>query len=183
MILGYQIKIPVEFKPPRYDNLSTWITNKFSCDDVNPELVSWLNDRGVSFKDGLFFNVPPGMKHNLHIDMKYGSHYTDCVKINFIYNSNNAVMKWYKLNEGKGPTLHKNSRGDTIIGFKPEDCHEVFELSGDYESIIFNGQEIHTMINGDTMRQCYSLFLLKSNTDVRVTWDEAQYIFKDCIIK
>lgn len=149
--------------------------------DINIEFKEWLASLNIGLDNcSRFFSAFPYHKYTLHKDIGYASELakrvTDCVKINLIYNSNNSKMKWYSLKPDRFPRVIQNKVGEDLNTYNEEDCDVLFEAETNGSAYLINGMVIHTLINGNSTRHCYSMPLVNLTTRVRLTWDEANAI-------
>jgi hypothetical protein len=180
----YYINLPVKFDRFQVDNFIDDGTSKeipMELNKVNSEFIDWLHSLGLSMNMGRFFHVLPHHKMRLHIDSKDNGPYKNCVKMNIVFNSVGTIMKWWELKPDKQKMTYVNGVGEIITGYNEEDCYVIDEGIID-QPIIFDGMTIHNLVNGSTLRNCYSLYLTKFETGERITWEEAPNIFKDYII-
>jgi hypothetical protein len=149
--------------------------------DINIEFRDWLASLNIGLDNcSRFFSAFPYHKYTLHKDISYASEVskrvTDCVKINIIYNSRESRMKWYSLKPDKAPRFIPNKVGEKLRIYNEEDCDVLFEAETNGSAYLINGMVIHTLINGNSTRHCYSMPLVNLTTRVRLTWDEANAI-------
>lgn len=144
---------------------------------INKEFKNWLASLNISLRDCRFFSAEPGHKYTLHKDISWRAEkfykITDCVKINLIYNASNSKMIWYKENSDAVPIVINNKVGEELRIYKEEQCSVIFESRVVGPACLVNGMAIHTMVNGNTTRHCYSLPLIDLTTKNRLTWDSA----------
>ena len=179
MINNYiiDINLPVEFIPYDFLNKGYYEELKITQEVVNHDFHLWLKDLGLKIcpLSSRFFIRPPFMKGSLHVD----AYDQNATKLNFIYDSIDATMFWYKLLPGKSPTSLINHQKEIIRSYDPNDCEKVLTVSTNKHCLL-NGKMIHRIDvgkNNDQYRKCYSLLLLDNNNK-RITWDEALQIFK-----
>jgi hypothetical protein len=145
--------------------------------DINIEFKEWLASLNIGLDSCRFFSALPYHQNALHKDISYASELsnrvTDCVKINLIYNSNNSKMKWYELKPDRSSRVIYNKVGEKLKTYYEEDCDVVFEADTNGPAHLINGMIIHSLLNGDSIRHCYSMPLVNLTTNIRLTWDEA----------
>ena len=172
------LNIPNLFNPCYQDIIiNKSIEKKLPNSDINIEFIEWLESLNIGVHNCRFFGALPYFKNPLHKDISYDSElsnrFTDCVKLNLIYNSVNSNMIWYELNPDKTSEIVINKVGERLKIYKENDCHVLFETIADGPACLFNGAVIHTMNNGNSTRHCYSMPLINLTTRIRLTWDEA----------
>jgi hypothetical protein len=154
--------------------------------DINIEFKEWLASLNIGLDSCRFFSAEPGAKYPLHKDISYASELsnrvTDCVKINLIYNSNNSKMKWYSPQPSKSPNIIRNAVGELLKIYNETDCDVVFEADTDGPAHLINGMIIHTLLNGNSTRHCYSMPLVNLTTKIRLTWDEANKMLSPYVL-
>ena len=154
--------------------------------DINIEFKEWLASLNIGLDSCRFFSAEPGDKYVLHKDISYASELsnrvTDCVKINLIYNSNNSKMKWYELKPDRSSSVVYNKVGEKLKIYNEEDCDVVFEEDTNGPACLINGMIIHTLLNGNSTRHCYSMPLVNLTTKIRLTWDEANIMLSPYIL-
>lgn len=154
--------------------------------DINIEFKQWLASLNIGLDSCRFFSAEPGNKYVLHKDISYNSELsnrvTDCVKINLIYNSDNSKMKWYELKPDRSSSVVYNKVGQKLKIYNEEDCDVVFEEDTNGPAHLINGMIIHTLLNGNSTRHCYSMPLVNLTTKIRLTWDEANKMLSPHIL-
>jgi hypothetical protein len=154
-------------------------------DDINIEFKEWLASLNIGVDNCRFFSALPYHKYTLHKDVSYVSELsnriTDCVKINLIYNSTNSKMCWYSLKPDRSPSFIYNKVGERIKIYNEEDCNFIFEASANGPACLVNGMIIHTLLNGNSKRDCYSMPLINLTTKKRLTWQEANIMLAEYI--
>jgi len=154
--------------------------------DINIEFKEWLASLTIGLDSCRFFGAEPGDKYGLHKDISYASELsnrvTDCVKINLIYNSNNSKMMWYELKPDRSSRVIHNKVGEKLKIYNEEDCDVVFEENTNGPAHLINGMIIHTLLNGNSTRHCYSMPLVNLTTKIRLTWDEANKMLSPYVL-
>ena len=152
---------------------------------INKEFKNWLASFNIDLIDCRFFSARPGHKYTLHKDISWAAEkfykITECVKINLIYNASNSKMIWYEENSEVVPIIVKNKAGEKLRIYKEEHCSVIFESEVVGPACLVNGMAIHTMVNGNTTRHCYSLPLIDLTTRNRLTWDDTVSRLSDYI--
>lgn len=170
-----------------FQKISARIDEKpFSSHVLDKEFLDWLTYLGVFVQDCRVFNAAPLVRYRPHKDISYISEiqkkHTDCVKINIIFNSVNSKMIWYRLKENESPLISKNTVGEKLYVYPDNIIDQIYEAETDGPAILINGMEIHTLHNGNSHRLCLSMPLFNVNSGKRITWNEAEEIFKDYLI-
>jgi len=162
----------VEF--PIYDNL------------ICKEVKDWLKELGLCLINGVLHNRSPNTKTVLHIDFDGKVGDVNVPKLNFIFSSYNANMKWFKLK----PNTEGNGDG-VSTQFSEKNITLEYECIADSHCIL-NGGEIHMIEVGNNRgidRVCYSYWLARipdqpnDSFDIQknlqpIDWDTCIEIFK-----
>jgi hypothetical protein len=162
-----------------------WLQNAAFC--------TWLGDLDIEVYSLRMFRSLPGAVYQLHVDVDPNQRleenpwlmptknldyvYDGVVKLNFMVNSHDTTMTWYRLKSGCGPTRTIDTSGNTSFGFSQKDCDEIYHTACDTACLI-NGGRIHTLTNTNNMgkrRLCYSLMI--QNRQRTLTWDSAVELF------
>lgn len=150
---------------------------------VNTEFLDWLATLGLTIRDSRFFNAPPFIKYEPHKDISLMSElrkrYTSCIKLNIIFNSVDSTMSWYTLKKFAIPIVSMNPVGEKLHKYPLTILDKTFEADVNGPASLINGLEIHTLHNGPTTRQCFSMPLHHKTTGIRITWSESIEIFKN----
>jgi hypothetical protein len=150
---------------------------------INKDFKDWLAFLNIGLNSCRFFSAKPYHKYTLHKDVNYLNEHIikDCVKINLIYNAENSRMIWYEELCNTLPTIIVNKVGEKLRIYKEENCSQVYETIADGPACLINGMHIHTLINGNSTRHCYSMPLINLTTKKRLTWDEASIMLAEYI--
>lgn len=176
--LYQELQIPDLFVPCYKDKIfDRSVEMHLPLININKEFKYWLASLNIGLNSCRFFSAEPGHKYTLHKDISYSTEtagmITNCVKLNLIYNASNSKMIWYEEISNVAPTIVRNKVGDELRIYKKEQCSVIFESKVVGPACLINGLVIHTMINGNTTRHCYSLPLIDLTTNNRLTWDDA----------
>jgi hypothetical protein len=179
MITKYiiDINLPVNFIPHDFEGDGAYQELILTPELINNDFHLWLKDIGLKIcpKSSRYFIRPPFMIGSIHVDA-YDQHAS---KLNFIYDSVDAVMYWYRLLPKKTPITSTNYQNEIIRSYNQEDCEKVLTIPTNKHCLI-NGKMMHRIDigkNNNQYRKCYSLLLVDSN-DRRISWGEALEIFK-----
>ena len=162
----------IEF--PIYDNL------------ICKEVKDWLRELGLCLINGVLHNRSPNTGTGRHIDFDGKVGDKNVPKLNFIFSSYNANMKWFKLKS--------NTEGDgdgVSTQFSEENLTLEYECITDSHCIL-NGGEIHMIEVGNNRgidRVCYSYWLARISDQPNdsfdsqknlqpIDWDTCLEIFK-----
>ena len=176
----FNIKLPIPFIPYSkvFDTFKEIPLKKIL---VNREFIHWLALAGLTFNQGRFFNSPPNIIYDLHVD---GKQETDCVKLNLVFDSTDTKMNWYEPFLGYAGTLQNNTVGEPILYFDKNKCNVLHTAPVNTHCII-NGNIVHDLVNGPNngqSRKCYSLILINFKTHRRLKWEEAVEILNPYLI-
>ena len=173
-----ELQIPNLFIPYYKDMVfNSSVEMRLLLSQINADFINWLTTLNIGVRNCRFFSAEPSDKYVLHKDIDWNNEknktFNDCVKLNIIYNASNSKMIWYEERPGLVPNIIRNAVGEELRTYNKENCSVVFESLVIGPSCLVNGMVIHTMINGNTTRHCYSLPLIDLTTSNRLTWDDA----------
>jgi len=153
---------------------------------VGSEVKDWLKSLGLCLINGVIHNRPPHTQTGFHIDYDGKVGDKDVAKMNFVFSSYDAKMRWFKLKPNT-----ESGNGDRVsTQFNINDVTLEYECIADSHCIL-NGAEIHWIGVGNNRgidRVCYSFWLGKipdspdKSSDpydaVPIDWDTCLEIFK-----
>jgi hypothetical protein len=171
-----ELNIPVPFIP--YD-ISTDVERsnrnltivKYELSMINEEYRDWFTQYKIRIGNGWIFYAPPGAKYNLHVDVA-NPNPNNFAKINYVVCGKDSHMIWYELLPGRNSYKYQDQAGNTVIGYKIEDCVEVHRAHVQSPSLI-NVGTIHTMHNPTEPRIAYTTFMMDLDDGHRLTFTEA----------
>jgi hypothetical protein len=171
----HYLKLPFEFKPCKFPPIKIHVELEIKNHAIDADFKNWLASLGLECDIPRMLIATPQQQYTIHRDSspEYG-----CVKINFIYNSDNANMIWYKIKSNSSVKTYVNTLGETVEGGYTSDDLDILD-QGIIDTVsLVNAHELHSVHNGNTFRQCYSFALKHINTEQRITWEEAEKIFQ-----
>ncbi len=176
------INLPVDFIPHNFVCNKKFQELIITPDLVNQDFHTWLKKLGVKIcsKGSRFFYRPPFAPGQIHVD----AYDNNACKLNFIYDSFDSTISWYRLLSGQNPITFVNFRGEIIRAFNPSTCEITQRVTGNKHHLL-NGSVPHRVELGRNnlqYRKCYSLLLLDSYSNKRIAWDEAITIFKPYLV-
>ena len=160
-----------------YSNLKNAYQTKIQLENLNPELIAILHNRGIIVNYAESFYSPPNFFQRIHTDNLGG----DYVKINFVYGGKGSRMNWYRVKEDVAPRKVEFTTVDTE--FIPWETYMVDLVESDlldYPSIVQAGCP-HNVVNTNDYRLCISLVLSDNNLK-RASMDFASTNLADLII-
>jgi len=161
---------------------------KFPSSELPANFVNWFEKEFVNLyiKDWEIFYSPPGRLMGIHSDGFYP--FIDFIKLNYVYQGNNSLMKWYKLKNNVilEKKFNKHLVSTTPLNYEQTDF--VFQAPIGLPSLVNVGVP-HSVDNVKNIqgRWCISLIPnFKNNVGrnlptTRVMFDEALDIFKKYI--
>lgn len=197
------LKIPFDFPSPlrnieQFNNIpkpdahvrETWHRVDLDPSQLDPNLISWLAEKGISVPVWDIFCQPPQFSMHIHIDQH--DVFDNATKLNFAYSdakTGTNAMRWYSASE-EDSTVKKNA-GGWYRSWSPENVDLIHSHNIGTPSLV-NAGKPHNVVNlTDKPRICISLILVKTvdvpeNLDDAsfvkyLQWDEAVEIFKEYI--
>lgn len=170
----HYLNLPFDFKPYKFPPIKVHVELEIKEHMIDQNFKTWLHSLGLEYDIPRMLIAVPNQQYTIHRDSdpNYG-----CVKINFIYNSDQAKMIWYKIKSGQSIKTYTNTLGETVEGGYTADDLDILD-QGILDSVsLVNAHELHSVHNGNTFRQCYSFALKHIDSDKRITWEEAEKIF------
>jgi hypothetical protein len=169
------IKLPVSFVP--YENRSFDIFREIPITKelINKEFIDWLESIGITFDRGRFFNSPPLERYKLHVDDLRFLATDHHVKLNIVFDSTDTEMNWYEPLPGYFGDKEYNVCGENILYYDKNKC-KVLHTTSVNTHCILQTNIVHDLVNGTNngqYRKCYSLVLLNSKTNKKLTWEES----------
>lgn len=122
-------------------------------------------------KSSRAFYRTPNFLGSIHVD----AYDNPATKLNFVYDSSDCNMIWYRMLPDKLPKDRKNTRNEIIRQYDRNDCEEAFTANADHHCLV-NAMIPHSVKinhNNFKIRKCYSFCLLDKFSDKRVTWENA----------
>lgn len=168
---------------------TTWHHTDLPATDLNPELLSWLEQRGITVPYYDIFIQPP--KYVMHIHIDQHDVFDNATKINFAYCAGAGYNKmcWFDADE-KDSEVRGNA-GGLYRNWLPDFTKLVYEHEIAKPSLVNVGKPHNVCNMTDEPRYCISLVMVKTedipahmNEDSVVRylqWDDAVKIFGDCI--
>jgi hypothetical protein len=176
----YYLNLPFEFKKqlPDFSKSPHVIMKRGDF----PLFERWLNSLKLTIRHADVFKKEPGWPFNyngtIHID---GNDFDNHVKINFVFNSRNSKIVWYKLKEGASVVNFPSRAYSPAKASKPEDCYQVEEALTNRPMILNTGC-LHDVRDVEQTRYCFSFQLAPlGNLVSKVYWHEVETYFKDYI--
>lgn len=123
---------------------------------INPEWIKWLKSLGFYINHSRWFYTNK-ITYNLHIDNSSVVP-NRFAKINYVHGGKDSYMAWYRLKAGREPFFYSDKHGDRVMGFRQEDCIELYRSAIASPSLIDAGT-IHTLVNPHDVRTCFSMSL------------------------
>lgn len=128
-----------------------------------PRFENWLNTLGLTVRHADVFRKFPGWPENrmqqdratIHID---GNDFDDHAKINFVYNSGNSRIVWYKLKPGAESFSDQSGAYTPSRSAWDHDCEEVCSTLTNRPMLVNVGQ-LHDIRDVDQLRYCFSFQL------------------------
>jgi hypothetical protein len=161
-----------------YSNLKKSYQTKIQLENLNPELISILHNRGMIVNYAESFYSPPYFFQQIHTDNLGG----DYIKINFVYGGKGSQMNWYRIKEDITPKkVHFTTKVSTK--YIPWETNAVDLIESDlleYPSIVQVGCP-HNVVNRGEYRLCISVVLCDRNLQ-RVSMQSATTNLADIII-
>jgi len=180
-----KLQLPVDFIPHKFSNPSNFQEFHLTHDMINSEFKSFLKSLNLYVDYARYFYYPPNFKLSCHIDCRavdYGNpEEQNNVKLNFVYGGQGSEMIWYQLKPGRQPKFKKNTVGQTIVQYAPEDLEEIYRTNLGLPSLV-DTMTVHNIQNYDDERTSYCLTLSNQLTKKRISWAEAVEIFQDYIV-
>jgi len=175
------INLPFAFHPHHFSDVKGFCELPHPVDETNKEMLIWLRERQLTTRVIRYFQSVPFQSYPLHWD-GFGA-MKDIPKINIVRESNDCVMSWYKIKEGKKARRVINLVNETIDNIDKEDCDLLYSTDCNTDCLI-NGGIIHDLRNGSNnnkIRKCYSIFLTDINTGKQATWNHALRMLDDVL--
>lgn len=180
----YYLNLPFEFnrKLPDFGNKGHIVLNKSEV----PKFESWLNHLGLTIRHADVFRKHPGWpdtrqlkdRATIHID---GHSFDDHAKINFVYNSGNSRIVWYKLKPGKETFSDHSGAYTPSRSAWADDCVQV-ESALTNRPMLVNVGQLHDVNNVDTVRYCFSFQLAPlGKPEKKIYWNEVEHYFNKYI--
>ena len=180
----YELKLPVEFIPRSVDMGERYhvLYPVMGLDSrLDKNFSDWFKTIGVMIGHGEQFLLRPDGR-NFHIIHTDDFGVDPIVKLNYVFCDTPNFMNWYKLKSGVELTTSYSPAGTPYGSCSLEECDLVYSAQCGKPSLV-NVTELHDVSKVSSPRTCYS-FVLAHNTAPykRLTWSEAEEIFKDYII-
>jgi hypothetical protein len=171
----YKLNLPVKFIPnPNFFNHYPEPCHvKFSINDVNEDLQTFLKSVGIYIMAAELFVRNPTTKNFIHLD---GDKFSDNVKINYVYGQ--GTMDWYRLKIDKDIITETNTIGTKHVRADDADCEKVWSAPIDEFGSLVNVGVLHGVSNVTTTRWCYCLILGDILNMKRLQWDRALELFQ-----
>lgn len=158
---------------------------KLYKDQINPELIEWVYDRGLALREdgshvGEYFYIPPNALVPMHSDKHEINDYT---KLNWIGGGQDSVMRWYELKPGKQITarMHTpNGSAYAIADYGDVDLMCEYRIGS--PSLVNIGR-LHDFLNGPEPCFVYCAYIYHPDTGQRLSWDDAVLFLNDRIKK
>lgn len=144
-----------------------------SVNDINHDLMSFLNTLNLTVKFVELFYTPPYFFSKIHTDNLGG----DYVKLNYIFGGKDSFMFWWKPKLDTSTQPVKTSINSLYIGYHETDVDLVDKQQVKFPSIVQVGVP-HNIENFEEPRYCLSLVLRKQDDNTRLTMAESIEIFK-----
>ena len=181
MLYHLNIHLPFTFHPHHFSDVKGFCELPHPVDETNKEMLSWLKERQLTTRAIRYFQSVPLQSYSPHWD-GFGA-MKDIPKINIVQESNDCVMSWYKIKEGKQARRVTNHVDETIDIINKEDCDILYSTDCNVDCLI-NGGIIHDLQNGpnnNKIRKCYSIFLTDINTGKHATWEYTLRMLDDVL--
>jgi hypothetical protein len=177
------INIPVPFVPNKVEDHTTIGEVSVTADIINKEFVDWLVSIGLTIECVRFFGSKPYSKYRIHVDGQGLSTKLHCVKLNLVFDSSDTIMKWYEMLPEYNGDFLPNSLGEPTKFYDPTKCNVLYSSPVNSHCILNAGipHDLTNRLNHRKMRKCYSIFLIKTGSLTRLTWDEALILFEPYI--
>lgn len=171
------VNLPFEFKPfevqiPYDRNGLTYIEVAVPLSETknfNPKFLNWAQEHGVEPTHCRYFESSPEFITNMHRDStSLENNDKPLIKFNFIFDSYNSEMNWYRTNDGYDGYIYKNDVDESILGFSEKECMRIYNAPTNTHCM-FSAGIIHDLRNGKNngvWRKVYSYL-------VPLSWDEA----------
>jgi hypothetical protein len=171
----YKLNLPVKFIPnPKFFNDYPEPCHvKFSINDVNKDLQTFLISLGVYIMDVELFVRDSSTKNFIHLD---GDKFSDNVKINYVYGQ--GLMDWYRLKSNKDIITETNTIGTKHVRANEGDCEKVWSAPIDEFGSLVNVGVLHGVSDVTNTRWCYCLILGDILNMKRLEWDRALKLFQ-----
>lgn len=148
-----------------------------------PKFEGWLNSLKLSIRHVDVFKKEPGWPKNysgtIHID---GNDFDNHAKLNFVFNSGNSKIAWYKLKEGCAVENFPSRAYTPAKSAKSDDCYKVEEALTN-KPMLINVGTLHDIRDVEMTRYCFSFQLApKNNLNLKIYWPTVEIYFKDYII-
>ena len=149
------------------------IHKKISDADINPELVSFLRDKGLRIGLAESFYLPKHSKLRIHED---GGIRTDALKINWVYGGEGSVMNWY--NPIKAPIWAETGLGIPFRSYTEEQVELIYSCTVGCPSMLQVAPP-HNVVTADSERFCVSLAINTVSPDEMASFTRGLEIFSE----
>jgi hypothetical protein len=148
--------------------------------ELNPALVEWLDTYNVGYYFVEAFYTPPnGGKIHIHTDTA-----TVCnvVKINWTYGAPGGRIVWWQPEHEDKIESKQTGFDATYLTTEEQYCKKLFEADTNKPSLVNVGLFHSTWNPSNEGRWTLSLPLINKTTGERISWDDANKLFRDIII-
>lgn len=174
-----RLALPFEYPKVSIDaDLSKPLLKIFQNEKVAPVFNDWLSTLGLTCQRWRWFNNPPNTRYQIHVDGDDPPG-VEGVFLNFQFGGSESYMKWYEIKPGRHAKKYINGIGASVTKYDEEDVFEIHCARLGFPSMV-NATIPHTMINGSTHRQSYSM-QINYISGRRLLWDEGVDIFSPYI--
>lgn len=177
----YYLNLPIKFEPNPIDMGDKYHV-VYPLERIEKEFRQWFNTIGVMIGHGEQFLLKPDGRdfHIIHTD-DFGV--DPIVKLNYVYCDEPHRMNWYKLKPGVELTTAYSPAGTPYATCTMEECDLVYSAQCGQPSLV-NVLELHDVSKVTAPRTCYSFVLVHNKAPYkRLSWAEAEEIFKDYMVK
>lgn len=176
----YYLNLPFKFnrKLPDFGEKNHVV---FTKTDV-PKFEEWLNSIGLTVRHADVFRKQPGWPETRHLKDRATIHidghsFDDHAKINFVYNSGNSRIVWYKLKPGCESFPDQSGAYTPSRSAWADDCVEVESARTDRPMLVNVGQ-LHDVRDVDLTRYCFSFQLAPlDQPHKKIYWGELENYF------
>lgn len=159
-----------------FDKLKIASHSKIEDQDLNPELVEFLDKLGFEIRLAECFYRKPYTGSRTHRDVK-GS--KSATKLNWVYGGRNSLMNWYEPISDIERTAVTDI-GITYVYYLKEDIRLLHRQKIGFPSLLEVALP-HDITMGDEERTCVSIILKYKNIDAYPTFAESTEVFKNYI--